>query len=660
MIDEPAEDGPEYTAEDLERIGRTWSDKLLQAEKRDEKWHKLAERAEAAYSADAGEYGTDGVLEFNILHSNVETIVPSIFNSTPIPEIRPRHGANDPAAKQVSDIYERAISTLIDDSRLDAEVEFQAQDAFMAGRGVVRLKFDADEQEQPPIVYLDPMTGEEYEEPQEPLITNERIIYEVVSWRDYREGPANRWSNVPWVAFRHEISEQERERLEDESLTKEYQEENDGADENKDCVVWEIWCKETAKVYFLIEESSKIISMIDDPIGLTGFFPMAQPIQPSTLTGKRTPICPYAVYEKLAEELDIATKRINKITKGLKVRGGAAIGAEAIEQMMQAGDNEIAVLADIEGLGAMGGIEKAIMWWPIDQAVKVLQQLYAQREQTKQAIYEITGISDIIRGQGQASETATAQQIKTEWGALRIKKMQRMIERQVRDIFVLSAEIMSQHFSPQTLGKMSGIEITPEVAQLLNQPLDHYRIDVETNSTVRANQTRNREEMAGFLKGTAEFFSTMAPIVAQAPQTAGPLARMYGAFAAQFSLGKSAEDALDQFVQMAEQASQEPAPNPQAEAMKAEQEMRGQEMQMKMQELQGKMQLEVEKLKLQAQNLGLDAEIKKVELALKKQELDLKADSLTLDERQAEFNAVKDAVEIEMEQTQERPVAVGN
>jgi len=122
MIDEPAEDGPEYTAEDLERIGRTWSDKLLQAEKRDEKWHKLAERAEAAYSADAGEYGTDGVLEFNILHSNVETIVPSIFNSTPIPEIRPRHGANDPTAKQVSDIYERAISTLIDDSRLDAEI----------------------------------------------------------------------------------------------------------------------------------------------------------------------------------------------------------------------------------------------------------------------------------------------------------------------------------------------------------------------------------------------------------------------------------------------------------------------------------------------------------------------------------------------------------
>lgn len=634
------DDQTEYSRDDLDRIGEKWIEKIRQSEKRDKDWMDAAEKAEAAYSADVS--GGQGVADFNILHSNVETIVPSIFNSTPIPEVRERNGGEDPVAKEASNIFERAIAMLIDDSRLDTEIEQQAQDAFMAGRGVVRIKFDADEQEQPPIAYVDPVTGEEWEETQPPIVLNERIVFEVVSWRDYREGPAKRWSAVPWVAYRHEVTEEERERLENPDYPRD---ESADPDEAKECTIWEIWCKETGRVYFVVDSTHKVLDIKDDPLGLKGFFPQCQPVQPITLTGKRTPVCPYTVYLKLAEELDIATKRINKITKGLKVRGGAAIGAEAIEAIMEADDNQIAILADIEGLGALGGLEKAIMWWPIEKAVAVLQQLYVQREQTKQAIYEITGISDIIRGQGAASESATAQQIKTEWGSLRVKKMQRMIERQVRDLFVLSAEVISQHFSFETLTKMTGVKITEEVAAILNKPLDHYRIDVETNSTIRANQSRNREEMSSFLRGTAEFFSTMAPIVAQAPQAAGPLAKMYAAFAGQFSLGKSAEDALDQFVKMAEQAAKQPQPNPEAEAQKAE-------MQMKMDELRGKLELEVEKLKLQAQGLGLDNEIKQAELALKREELGLK-------EATAEMDAVATAIEIEMEQEQERPVKVG-
>jgi hypothetical protein len=45
-------------------------------------------------------------------------------------------------------------------------------------------------------------------------------------------------------------------------------------------------------------------------------------------------------------------------------------------------------------------------------------------------IYEVTGISDIVRGQGNAQETATAQEIKSQWGSLRIRKLQKQIERE--------------------------------------------------------------------------------------------------------------------------------------------------------------------------------------------------------------------------------------
>lgn len=641
-MDDMIETLPAYSESDLNRIGRLWLDRVKSAEDREANWIKDAEGAEAAYLCDSE---SNDLPDFNILHSNVETIVPAIFNSSPKPEIRPRHNAEDSVGKVVSDIYERAISTQVDDNALDEEIEATAQDCFVAGRGVTRIKFDADDAEM-----IDPVSGDVVGE----TVTNERVIYENVSWRDYREGPAKRWKGVPWVAFRHEISEEEKERLENTDITAAYKRKENAEKEELEHTVWEVWCKETRRVYFVLDDSAKVLDIQEDPLGLSGFFPMPKPIQPIVPTGKRTPTCPYSVYKTLAEELDLATQRINKIMKGLKVRGLIAADARGLEDLADAGDNDIVPVQNIENLVAAGGLDKAIMWWPVDKAIAVLQQLYIQRDQIKQAIYELTGISDIVRGASSAAETATAQQIKTQWGSLRIKKMQRMIERHARDIFVLTAEIMGLHFTLETLQKASGMQIPPEAANIVSEPLNNYRIDIESDSTVRADLTKSRTEMSEFLNGTAQFFSAMAPVVQSAPQSAEPLARMYAAFARQFNLGKDAEDALDQFTEMAKQAAKgaQNKSDPEAERARAE-------MQMKMQEFQAKMSLEVEKLKLQAQNLGLDGEIKRAELALRQAELGVKRDELDLKESVSEFDAFAKVAEIELEDEQQRPVAVG-
>ena len=658
---------PGLKREELLRIGRKWLEKIAASEKREANWIESAEKAEAAYLAD-DEASDDALPSFNILHSNVETIVPSIFNSSPSPDIRPRHNnATNPGLKDVANLLEMAIKTQVDDSAMDAEVEGSAQDAFMAGRGIVRVRFEADEEEAQyeMLTYMgseiDPETGMpmmQEVEVQPARMVNERVLYETVSWRDYREGPAKRWRDVPWVAMRHEITETERERLEQDEITDAmYDEEEDKkVDEDKDVTVWEIWCKETGKVYFVVDVSGEVVSITDDPLGLKGFFPLASPVQPITGTGKRIPVTPYAIYEKLAVELDTATRRINAIMKGLKVRGIIAADAEAVELMSEVGDNELVPIANIENLAAAGGLDKAIMWWPIEQSVKVLQQLYVQREQTKAAIYEITGISDIIRGQGAASETATAQQIKTEWGALRVKKMQRMVERQVRELFLITSEIISQHFSIETLSKITGQEITEEAQQLLLKPMDHYRIDVESDSTVRADMTKSRGEMSAFLQGTAQFFSTMQPVVQSAPAAAAPLAKMYASFARQFNLGKAGEDAIDQFAQMAEEqaknAGQE-GPSPEEQAQQAEMQMSQKKMEAEFVNMQAKVMLEVEKLKLATEKMGLERDIKAAELGLKQQEVEIKGAT-------AEVNAAAQAAEIEIEIDQERAVRIGD
>jgi hypothetical protein len=246
----------------------------------------------------------------------------------------------------------------------------------------------------------------------------------------------------------------------------------------------------------------------------------------------------------------------------------------------------------------------------VDRAIQVLRELYASREQTKSMIYEVTGISDIIRGEGKASETATAQQIKSQWGSLRIRKLQQQIERAAREIFVLSAELICSKFSPETLQRMTGIQITPEVAQILTQPLDHYRIDVESDSTIRADMSRIKGEMASFLEGTAAFFSAMAPVVQQAPTLAGPVSDIYAAFARQFNLGQQAEDALEEMAAIAKQSAQQMVQQMQQPQGPTPEQ---QEAEMRAQIEQGKMQLD-------QQRLGLDEkefQLKAVETAAK-------------------------------------------
>ena len=659
-------ENPSYSKDELDRIGRVWIEKIEASERREKRWIDQATAAEAAYLADDSEY--DGALpSFNILHCNVETIVPAIYNSTPQPDIRPRHNSDDPTSREVTEMLERTISTQIDDSALDSEIEASTQDGFMAGRGIVRLKFNADEvPAQMGIAQdVDPNTGEMVE--REVVIAparmaNERVTYEVVSWRDYREGPAKRWNEVPWIAMRHEITEAERERLTQPEIadTREAEEQR-AVDEAKECSVWEVWCKESGQVYLVIEDGCEVISILDDPLGLSGFFPVAKPVQPITATGKRCPVTPYAIYEKLAKELDTATKRIDKIMGGLKVRGAIAADADIVELLANVGDNEIVPVPNIENIAAAGGLSKAIMWWPVDMAITVLQQLYTQREQTKQAIYELTGISDIVRGQGAASETATAQQIKTQWGALRIKKMQRLVERQVRELFIMTAEIISLQFSPEAIQKASGMQITPEAMQYLQRPLDHYRIDVESDSTVRADLTKNRSEMSEFLQGTAQFFSTMQPVVQAAPEAAAPLAKMYASFARQFDLGKAGEDAVEQFAKMAEkQANQPQQPSPEQQAMQAEMQMKQQEQQARMAADQAKLQLEQQKLQLQVANLQLTAQGKAAELQIKEAETGIKAEKVQIDGARGQVEAAAMAAEIEIEMDQERAARIGN
>lgn len=691
--------------------GGKWIARIAAATRLEKEWMDDAEKAVKAFSgemsaADAGTASTLGnTYDFNILFANVETIVPAVINSPPAPDIRRRFQDEDPAGKDVAELIERAIRIQVDDGKLQVELEGQAQDAFLAGRGVVRLRFNSDfvkdakdelgdatdAAEQPNVddgsgkddAYAGSVRSQlrgdgsaapaagDAASPQERL-ANERITFEAVSWRDYRHGPAKRWSDRPWDAFRFVIPREDESAVFDAGLISSQtndEERKARGEADSDLTGWEVWCKRSKKVYF-VDDDGIILKTVDDPLGLTNFFCISTPVQPVELTGRLKPVTPFAIYKRLADELDLTTKRINIITNHMKVKGWYPGDAGDIANMLTAEDAEFVPIKDVEIWAANGGLAGAVAWWPVEKFVVVLKELYAAREQTKQAIYEITGISDIVRGASQASETATAQNIKTQWGSLRIQKMQRMMERGARDLFVMMSEIIPTKFSAETLQEMTGVQliptqqdltpvrpppgpppgaqVTPEQQQQLQQATQAaqqaeqqrqaklaklqsiqqllskrlattYRIDVESDSTVKADLSQQKQETAEFMQAAGAYWAAVGPLVMQGALSKDVAVEIFAANSRLFNLGKSVEDTLEKMLKDAKEAANQP-PQPSPEQQKAQADAKAQEQDMqakaadakiKMAAAEQSMTFEREKHAMTMQQMQMDMQAKK-------------------------------------------------
>ena len=117
--------------------------------------------------------------------------------------------------------------------------------------------------------------------------------------------------------------------------------------------------------------------------------------------------------------------------------------------------------------GGKGGAP--IVWLPVEQVVVVLKSCIELRKQLIEDIYQIIGISDIMRGDGDKDETATAQNIKAQFGSTRIRERQQELARFSRDVIRMLGELICSTFEPDTLLKMANMKIPTEQELFLAQ-----------------------------------------------------------------------------------------------------------------------------------------------------------------------------------------------
>jgi hypothetical protein len=626
---------------------RLWLDALSIATDEEADWRKNAKAAVNLYRQSGGDAyeRVDEKKKFNILHSNIETILPALYNSTPSPDVRRRYNDDDPVGKTVCDLQERCISYSIDMYDFDNVIRLAASDLELTGRGVTRIRYR-------------PYVGKDE------TLDYEEVQCEPVEWEDFRRGPGKIWEDVPWLSFRHFLTREQLVTLSPKfghlvNLDVELPRANKRDDGTvvpevfKRATVWEIWDKDRREVLFIAESfKERPIRQESDPLELEGFFPVPRPLYAVQTSNSLVPVVPYEIYRAQAEELEEVSARILALTRAVKARSVYDSRMRGEMEMLERADEADSVPADNIALFADGSkLADHVMWMPIDMIVVALEKLYMARDQIKQVIYEVTGISDILRGASEAQETATAQSIKQQWGSLRIQYKQNEIQRYVRDIFRLKAELFANKFDPQTLQLMSGIPLIPppdappeaqmqamQVIQLLkSDKLRGFRVDVESDSTIRADMTRNQQNMSLFLQGTAQYVQAMGPLVMQEPAILPVVMEVYTAFARNFKLGRQAENALDNVADQSKQIAAQPKPPPpEVELKKQELAMRQEEMQAKLQADQAtnqqKMAFEQQK---HEQSMALEQQKFQADMAMRQQEMEFGIQEKQIDREMA-------------------------
>jgi F0F1-type ATP synthase membrane subunit b/b' len=353
----------------------------------------------------------------------------------------------------------------------------------------------------------------------------------------------------------------------------------------------------------------------------------------------------FVLYQDQANELDILSDRIDGLVKALRVRGVYDASQPALQRLLTEGDNNTLIPVDKwMAFSEKGGLKGSIDILPIDQLAEALMQCYRARTEIKQQIYEITGISDIIRGASLASETATAQQIKGQYAGLRLRSMQEDVALFASELIRLKAQVICSKFQPQTILSYAAAQqmqpadqqMIPQALQLIkDKPLRNFRIEVAADSLVQIDEAQTKRDRMEFIQAFGGFMREALPVAQSSPEMTPMLVEIMKFGISAFKLSKPIEGALDAALDQLKkaQANPQPKPNPEAEKIKAQQaseqarmQADGQIAQMRMQAdtqtTQIKIQAEAQLEQMKAQNAAqIEAQKQQHEQQLKEMEI---------------------------------------
>ncbi|MBP5215504.1 MAG: hypothetical protein J6039_02990 [Alphaproteobacteria bacterium] len=416
------------TLENRKALRDRWQNKISRAEKKYADYYDLIGEIREYYR------NTRRRNKQNIFWSSVETLKPFLYFKQPTPFIVRNRKSGDESENLAAIIMERALLWNMKQFDFDSVIKYARNDFLLSGMGILWEQYNPTfypvgneflkKHEQVDTVYVSPVTF---------LADTEKV---------------NVWEDVSWIArktsltlseaaenFSEEIFEYLNSRFGDEAMI----------------TVYEIWDKDSKCIYYLSPEYPlDFLEVYEDTLHLTGFFPCPKPIMATLTNDGIIPIPDYVEIKSLLDELDGVNNRMRLTMQALKVSGCYDNSFPELANILDK-DVTLVSLSDFQKLKDAGGIRGIMEFAPIEQYVSALTVLAERRQTLVNSIYEVTGVSDIMRGVSDSKDTATAVVKKTNFGTLRNQDRQNDMQRFLKDLLRIKAEIICEQFSGEFL-----------------------------------------------------------------------------------------------------------------------------------------------------------------------------------------------------------------
>lgn len=475
--------------QDYKALADTWQARIAAFYKDSQSWSERGERISRIYKAKSTRDGqtSDEGARFNVFWSNVETLGPATYNRRPVVEVRRRFTDDDPVARLATTILERALQYEIDTSDdLHVTMKQAVKDRLLPGLAQCRVRYE-------PVfgtktlTVPDPTGAVKEGVAQEvKVVTDERAPVDYIHWTDFLFSTARTWADVRWVGYRLQFSQEALEKRFAETVssyggsiaeipvdtapvaldgtgsnTQSRQAASDSGDLRAE--VYELWDKESRRIIWVAKGCLFPLDIKDEPLQFDEFWSCPRPLLATTTNDSILPTPDFIYYQDQIRQLDEVSARISILTDGLRLVGVYDASQQSLGTILQGGmENRLVPVNSWAAFAEKGGLKSVIDWLPLEQVANVLKGLYEARAELKQAVYEITGMADIVRGATVASETLGAQQIKAKFANLRLSARQQQVAEFVTDVLRLKAHVVCSRYSEETLRKHAAADVLPE------------------------------------------------------------------------------------------------------------------------------------------------------------------------------------------------------
>lgn len=611
---------------------------------------------------------------------------PLTFARMPIPVLKDTQG-DDPLGRTACVIGERLARGIL--KTFDAFPEFSAAiDDFLItnfgwGRWCYR-RVESSEDEKISLLQLEPTEAPQDGQPAQPIfmtpdgqqvtdplfdefgapymlsgrqieVENEEVYFEAGMYAAlYVDGDALRWNQVDDIAFQANYTYRDFiKKFGKEALATLKQGDVVKYKNGDPITVYEYHCKPERIVKWFAEDSTDFMTPVlyreanlqesqevepgadseveeEDIFQLSGFFTCTKPLLINCSTTNFWPTPEYFQLYDILDDINQIVKRMILLTKAIRIRFFFDSSIPVLQQLIgETGEGGGIGVPNLEQalIAGKGDLRNLVAYFPVDVMTTGLGNMYVAYDQRLNMYYQLTGMSELIRGQtSDVEKTYGERQLEGKFAMNRFEPFQRQVQEWIKENYELGLEMALKLFSdksldeyiiPQTLDKEDKQRYSQALELLKNNYKRRFRVDFETDSTIQINQEWKKKQAIDLANTLTKAMESVANVAENQPQLAQAELKVLKYLIGEFADGKlfvdEIQDALDQVIQNSLQPKP-PEPNTDMERLKLDAQSKGADAKFKMIDLQMRTQIEYAKIAQTERIAGIKAQLEQLKL----------------------------------------------